>query len=150
ERWQRPARALSPEALCVLCDYRFPGNVRELRNVMDYAVICADGETVQPRDLPDRVRYRVELDAGSTQAPVETKELDVFRGSRGTELTRDADQFHDRVRRYEVQLIEEGLRMTRGNVTRAAEFLGIPVRTLTYKMRSYGISRDSASLKSAM
>src|SRR5690606_33032773 len=110
ERWQRPARALSPEALCVLCDYRFPGNVRELRNVMDYAVICADGETVQPRDLPDRVRYRVELDAGSTQAPGETKELDVFRGSRGTELTRDADQFHDRVRRYEVQLIEEGLR----------------------------------------
>ena len=53
--------------------------------------------------------------------------------------------YQDRVREYEVRLIEEGLRLADGNQTRAAELLKIPLRTLSRKIKQYDIKSRKRS-----
>ncbi len=55
-RMERPVEGFSPAALALLKRYAFPGNVRELRNVIERAVLFSRGSDVQPEDFPDRLR----------------------------------------------------------------------------------------------
>ncbi|HEY1955329.1 MAG TPA: sigma-54-dependent Fis family transcriptional regulator [Polyangiaceae bacterium] len=52
KKLEKNVTRISPEALAVLASYDFPGNVRELRNAIEHAVIMADGETIEPAHLP--------------------------------------------------------------------------------------------------
>jgi DNA-binding NtrC family response regulator len=114
-----PSLRLSPEAVAALESYGWPGNVRELRNVIERAAaLCAaSGSTILPSHLPDAVR------APEASTSGERAGLDV-RGS---------------VRDFERQRIVEALQRTNGNQTQAAELLGLPRRTLAYKMARLGI-----------
>ncbi len=49
---------VSPAALSILLKYEWPGNVRELQNVMQRALVVANGNEVEPEDLPERMRMR--------------------------------------------------------------------------------------------
>jgi two-component system, NtrC family, response regulator AtoC len=125
-------KIISDEALEQLRSYPWPGNVRELRNVIERAMILADGPTLTPDHLPERVRSRSSdtmARTAHTLSPSAT--LPVSGG----------EAYKDRVREYEVQMITEGLRLADGNQTRAAELLRIPLRTLVYKMKLYGLRR---------
>ena len=51
-RWAWPTKRLSPAALAALSAYAFPGNVRELENLIERATVFADGDEIQPADLP--------------------------------------------------------------------------------------------------
>ncbi|MGE0790500.1 MAG: sigma 54-interacting transcriptional regulator [Sandaracinaceae bacterium] len=111
---------LDDEASQLLRAYRWPGNVRELRNVIDRAVVVCRTDRITSADLPPRMRD----EAVSLTAPVEPDE---------------EEDFKDRVRSYETKLILDALRRTDGNQTEAARLLRIPVRTLVYKLRAFGI-----------
>jgi DNA-binding NtrC family response regulator len=52
EQHKKPVSHLSPAALALLMAYDFPGNVRELRNAVEHAVILAEGDTIEPHHLP--------------------------------------------------------------------------------------------------
>jgi DNA-binding NtrC family response regulator len=52
KKLEKSVTRISPEALAVLASYDYPGNVRELRNAIEHAVIMADGETIEPAHLP--------------------------------------------------------------------------------------------------
>ena len=123
------AQAISSDALAALRGYAWPGNVRELRNVIERAALLCDGPELTAEALPERLR-------GSAPAQT-TSDLseDKQRASTG--------RFADLVRSYETQLITEALKAAGGNQTKAAEQLGMPLRTLVYKLRSYGL-RPSA------
>ena len=54
EIYNKPVSTWSPEALALLQEYDWPGNVRELENVIQSAIICADAETIESKDLPER------------------------------------------------------------------------------------------------
>lgn len=58
ERLERPVQTIDPSALRALTGYRFPGNVRELANIIERAVTFCQSNTVHEGDLPDRVRER--------------------------------------------------------------------------------------------
>jgi DNA-binding NtrC family response regulator len=115
------ARDLAPQALAALNAYAWPGNVRELRNVIERAALLCEGTQLELADLPEAVR------SGAAVS-----------GARPTEPAASG-RFADLVRSYETQLIREALASAGGNQTRAAELLGMPLRTLVYKLRSYGL-----------
>ncbi|HKR11031.1 MAG TPA: sigma-54 dependent transcriptional regulator [Pyrinomonadaceae bacterium] len=112
----RPARFLSPAAIEALQYHTWPGNVRELRNVVERAVIICSGEQVErhhfaPYPIEQRVRLREE----------DTLTLPV-----GTPLEE-----------VERQMIMRTLQKTKNNKTRAAELLGISLKTLHNKLNLY-------------
>ncbi|MFL6230914.1 MAG: sigma-54-dependent transcriptional regulator [Pyrinomonadaceae bacterium] len=116
ERHGRPARRLSPSALEVLRAHHFPGNVRELRNVIERAVIICSGTQIErhhiaPYPLDQRARVRSE----------DTLTLPI-----GTPLEE-----------VERRMILRTLQKTDNNKTRAAELLQISLKTLHNKLRLY-------------
>ena len=112
---------VSAEAMALLDAYRWPGNVRELENVMERALVLADGETVLPGDLPERVR-------GQANAPVPPPSA----GEEDLSLKRA-------IRELEERYIRRALQRTRGNRTRAAEILEISARALLYMLKELDI-----------
>jgi DNA-binding NtrC family response regulator len=109
----RAVAGLSDNAMHILMQYSWPGNVRELRNVIERATIVAKGDVIEAGDLPT-------LAAVSASAPA---------GSGGPMLTAGTT-----VDEAEQQLIELTLAHTGGNKTRAAEMLGISLKTLHNKL----------------
>jgi two-component system, NtrC family, response regulator AtoC len=124
-RHRRQLRGVTPLAREVLGAYAFPGNVRELRNAIERAVVVAEGEHVDVQHLPERVRAAARgPDAPSIAPPSPSGPIDL----RG------------RVRAYESDLIRRALDQAGGNRARAAESLGLPVRSLFYKLKELGIT----------
>ncbi len=116
EKHGRPARFLSPAALEALQFHTWPGNIRELRNVIERAVIICSSEQVErhhfaPYPIEQRERLRNE----------DTLTLPV-----GTPLEE-----------VERQMIMRTLQKTKNNKTRAAELLGISLKTLHNKLNLY-------------
>jgi DNA-binding NtrC family response regulator len=114
----KPVKRLSPETLELLSRYPWPGNVRELRNVIESVVVFHQGELIQPADLPVEVRESLALAAPG--APVQA--------AAGEPRTM-AD--------IERQAILETLARTGGHRARAADILGIGLRTLQRKLKEY-------------
>jgi DNA-binding NtrC family response regulator len=111
-RDRRNVRAVTPEAMRMLEMYDWPGNVRELRNVIERATILAKGEFIEPQHLPrfGPAARAVESASGVTIAPGMT------------------------VDEAERKLILATLEASGGNKTRAAEMLGISLKTLHNKL----------------
>ncbi|PYS72462.1 MAG: transcriptional regulator [Acidobacteria bacterium] len=116
EKHGRPARFLSPSALNALQFHAWPGNVRELRNVIERAVIICSGDQIErhhfaPYPIEQRERLRNE---DTISLPVGTPLEEVER-----------------------QMIMRTLHKTKNNKTRAAELLGISLKTLHNKLNLY-------------
>jgi transcriptional regulator with PAS, ATPase and Fis domain len=111
--------SLSKEARDLLLRYDYPGNVRELENIVERAVVLCRGEALTTQDLP------INLREGKAEATLERD-----RGGRSLPDTLDE---------IESQLIRKALESSGGVQTKAAEELGISERVLRYKMKKYGI-----------
>jgi DNA-binding NtrC family response regulator len=111
-------REIGEEALQILSAYDWPGNVRQLESVIERALLLAEGDVIQPADLPASVR------AGIT-APRGPIGLDVPDG--GIDLEE-----------VERTLILRALEKAGGNVSRAARLLGLTRRTLQYRLEKIG------------
>ena len=112
----RQIQGLTPDALTVLAHYPFPGNVRELENILERAVILTEGTAIGNADL----------DLHSTG------------GGAGAPLP-DAKRSSGTLKENERALIVAALSRWEGNRTRAAAELGITRRTLFNKLRRYGL-----------
>ncbi len=110
----KAVKDLAPETLDLLMDYSWPGNVRELENVIHRAVLLAKGEVLEPKDL-------VIEEGLSPRAPHPVRP--------GTSL-----------KEMERWLILETLKKVGGNRTKAAQLLGVSVRTIRNKLKEYRIS----------
>lgn len=136
ERYELPQRSLSQGALRRLVEYSWPGNVRELKNTIDRAVIMAESDEVNARDLPD------EITAGITK----TAMVDGEEGEGdGLRVPFTADFREDR-REFERRYITRCLEHTQGNVTRAAEILDMHRQSLQHKLRQLGLGRRYVSV----
>jgi two-component system, NtrC family, response regulator AtoC len=114
----KPLKRLSPEALEILASFPWPGNVRQLRNVMESVVVFHLGEEVGAADLPAEVRDAQSLSASGS--PVQAVV--------GTPRTMEE---------IERQAILETLDRTGGHRAKAADLLGIGLRTLQRKLKEY-------------
>lgn len=106
----------APETVEHLLRYHFPGNIRELENLVERLQVMLPGELIQPRHLPGSVRDAI--------LPIGNK-LQSFK----TELP-----LRDAVRDFEVQFIQQVLEEESGNRTRAAKRLGVARKTLWEKL----------------
>ncbi len=132
---------LTPEALGLLHRYRWPGNVRELRNAIERAVVITRGSLITVDDLPERIRRHTEPDRAA--APVQTPAAsDSPSAVRGRETAKQLPlDYKSRLHRFEQELIVGALEDAGWNRTEAANGLGMPVRTLSHRMKKLGIEK---------
>jgi two-component system, NtrC family, response regulator AtoC len=128
-RLNKQVDGLEPQAMEVLSRHRWPGNIRELENVIERAVLFADGPQIAVKDLPGDV-----LPGGAVAA---TDALAGMLSDGGEELTGDGlkEQVKAATNRLERQLIVRALEQTGGNVTHAARLLKISRKGLQLKMK---------------
>jgi two-component system, NtrC family, response regulator PilR len=121
------AARLTPEALAALLTYAFPGNVRELENVIERAVALCENNTITPEDL--RLSPHSQQASSATAVPIEDDGEDDS-GDGGL------DSY---ISNLEREAIMKALQETRYNKTAAAKKLGITFRALRYKLKKLGI-----------
>jgi DNA-binding NtrC family response regulator len=114
---KKEIRGVSSEAMDLLLKYDYPGNVRELENVIERAAVIARDPVISIRDLP-------------------FKEVT---SHHGYSVSAEGTTMKDSIETLEFQLIEQALSDAGHNQTKAADILGISERTLRYKMKKYGL-----------
>ncbi len=120
ERLGVEVEGVDPDAMAVLLTYGWPGNIRELENVLERALVLTEGPSISLDDLPEAVR-RPAPDGPSIG--VDRDDLSVKRHGA----------------RLEKYLIQLALDRTGGNKTHAAELLELSPRALRYKIQEYGV-----------
>ncbi len=117
-----PVKIVSPKTLDLLMNYHWKGNVRELENTIERAVILCDGDMITPDHFVLSKQFGIE----PTEGPLPVD---------GTleSVAKDAQK------KAETQRIVSALEETRGNKSRAAEILQVSYKTLLTKIKEYGI-----------
>ncbi len=113
---QRPVKRILQETRDLLQEYPWPGNIRELENIIERCVVVSRNDCLITADLPEKIRCYT----GDCQQMLES----------------DLDQAIDKV---EIQAIQKALKNCQGNRTKAAEQLGISRRSLHRKISKYGL-----------
>jgi two-component system response regulator PilR (NtrC family) len=127
-----PVPAVRPAALTALQDYDFPGNVRELENVLERAIALCENGVIEPADLMLEPAARGTND-GDEEEAVEDED-EAASGAAGGAVGLD-----DYISSIERDAIIKALKETRYNKTAAAKNLGITFRALRYKLKKLGI-----------
>ena len=120
ERMKSEVEGVEPEAMEVLLAYSWPGNIRELENVLERALVLTEGPKISVEDLPEVVRRPAPDGPGIS---IDGADLSVKRQGA----------------RLEKHLIQLALDRTGGNKTQAAELLDLSPRALRYKVQEYGV-----------
>jgi DNA-binding NtrC family response regulator len=105
---------ISPEALNLLSDYSWPGNVRQLENVIERAYALSSGKVINPSDLPPEIQ--------------------------NYSKSQQVDDTNLNLRDNEIKLLKKALLRTKGNKAEAAKLLGINLSTVYRKLDKYGIA----------
>lgn len=127
----RSVRTVSDAVMNLFNASAWPGNVRELRNTLERAIIVCDSTVIEPRHLPPGF--------GSLAPKAPVQEANAVRLSVGTT-----------VEQAEKLLILKTLEATHNNKTRAAEILGISLKTLHNKLKEYGQQSTGAAADAAV
>jgi DNA-binding NtrC family response regulator len=121
ERHRRQITGIDPQAMTALKAYHWPGNIRELENVIERMVIVKGAGVLGLADLPPAIRTpRATTPATGTEIP---------------ELPKDGTDLRAMLEAVEDRMIGEALERTGGNKNRAAELLGLNRTTLVEKLR---------------
>jgi two-component system response regulator PilR (NtrC family) len=121
----RPVVQIEPEAMQRILEYDFPGNVRQLENLIERGVALARGNTIGVEQLPKEVRA---AESGPTR---------VFNVHDDSELPEEGVDLERLVRDFEQSLIRKALDRSGGVKTKAAELLGLSFRQFRYKVSKF-------------
>jgi len=128
-RLKKNVERLEDDALAALSGYSWPGNIRELENVLERTILFAERPVIRAADLPPSLRNRPSLPddatptaSGLPNTPGPLKEI-----------------VKEQVQAIERDLIVRGLEVTNGNVTRTAKLLKISRKSLQMKMKEFGL-----------
>ena len=119
----------SPEVLSLLENYYYPGNVRELENIIERAVVIAATDEITVDCLRPEVRDPALAFEMVRRTEGSSAEIDIARGV----------NFYEEVKRFEIDLIRRALDQTAGHQSRAAQLLGLNATTLNSKIKAYNI-----------
>jgi transcriptional regulator with PAS, ATPase and Fis domain len=117
--------SVSKQVMRQLVDYPWPGNIRELQNVLEHAIVLTSGRVIEAVDLPgSKEEYKQDKKSTSADAPL-----------------------NDWLKEQEKQYLAQKLAVSQGNIAITAKSCGIGVRTLSRKMREYGLDKKSFKQK---
>jgi two-component system, NtrC family, response regulator AtoC len=133
---QRRPPTLAAPALELLQAYCWPGNIRELRNVMERAVLLCDGQEITSEHLPVEKMRIARPDRGPVEAPPHPTPVAGVPGGFSTER-----EWKDNIER---QRLIDALAQSAGNQTRAAKLLGISRRAFCDRLKRYNVPRPRA------
>ncbi len=141
---QPDLEGISPSALDLLTQYRWPGNIRELQSVVRNAILHTSGTVIVPDSLPPEVRNLEPLPStagveGMASPAASTQECDLVKFV-DARLKRDStDLYAECLEEMERFLLTRVLRETQGNQSRAAEILGITRGKVRDRIAAFGI-----------
>ncbi len=116
----RPPKTMEPAALDALMDYGWPGNIRELKNLLERLVIMTQGEMITCADLPETVKPKADI-SGNVVRTADSKSFKVAREV------------------FEKEFIQQKLEEFDGNISRTAEAIDIERSNLHRKIKAFGI-----------
>jgi two-component system response regulator AtoC len=131
ERLAKKIKAIDEPAMQFLAGYQWPGNIRELENVLERCVLFCDDEAIRTEHLPPDVRGNEPPAAGAPGLVVTEEDLHIEGGLK--------DQVKAATASLEKQFIVRALEQTARNVTRAAQLLKISRKSLQTKMKDFGL-----------
>jgi DNA-binding NtrC family response regulator len=123
----KPARSISPPAMEALLNYRWPGNIRELENAVERAVVTSRENVIQPENLPPEV-----LQPAAPKTPFS---IDLEKPL--------PDLLREVTAKVEHQYIKKALKKARGNVGRCARICGLSRRSISAKIAEYKLEKSS-------
>ncbi len=126
-----PRKQFDKEYIKAMKEYRWPGNIRELQNVVEHSLFMCQTDTVTLEDLPDEMQAQT---PGNSQQPLSFK--DILSDDNSLSLG-DAERI----------IITSTLEKTKGNYTKAAKELGIAKSTLYLKLKKHGLDRNLAQIR---
>ncbi|MBX3204654.1 MAG: sigma-54-dependent Fis family transcriptional regulator [Labilithrix sp.] len=140
ERLKKNVTGVEPEALDLLSAYGWPGNIRELENVMERSVLFCDASKLRVEDLPAELRGPGAISTGSI-APSPDPSVDLQSLSPDGGLKEHVKVAMSRLER---DLVSRALKQTNNNVTHAARLLKISRKGLQLKMKELGLREGSS------
>ena len=118
---RKPVRQITAAAMALLEAHPWPGNIRELENAVERAMVLGTGEAIDVDALPAEIRQPPSLDLPPVDLPADGLDLEAT------------------LARIEQRYIEMALQRTRGIQTKAAELLGVSFRQFRYKVRKHSV-----------
>ncbi|HET9532207.1 MAG TPA: helix-turn-helix domain-containing protein, partial [Blastocatellia bacterium] len=131
--YRRSPLKISKDALKVLLDYDWPGNVRQLRNYIERAVVLAEGDKITLDVLPEDLNRKLQENKG--------RDLEMGVADRESINISPSLNFKDAKREFERKFIEKCLDSTSGNITQAASLLGMHRQSLQHKIKELGLTK---------
>jgi DNA-binding NtrC family response regulator len=125
---------LSKSTLKVMLEYDWPGNVRQLRNTIERAVVLTEGDEITLEVLPEEVTEREPQRHNTIQVTEENE-------------TSNITNFKEAKREFEKKHIEKCLDKTAGNITQAAALLGMHRQSLQHKIKELGLTKKFLALE---
>ncbi len=154
-------KGVNEESLKLLSAYGWPGNIRELRNVIEHAFIIESSDYIRPTSLPDTVHKGAQSGQGASEDEDETSRID-FKGIRESVLDRDMSDedvnkyqftfaqvtedndikmdFQVAKDLFEKEFIVQALKLNKGKINQTALKANIPKKTLLRKIEKYDIN----------
>lgn len=129
--YRRNVTAISTQALNVMLEHQWPGNIRQLKNCIERAVVLSEGEEITLKDLPKEILLKTnkvrESESSSDSADLLTME------------------FQEAKKAFERLYIERCLERTAGNITQAAAMLNMHRQSLQHKIKELGLTKKFIS-----
>ncbi len=129
DQFSKPAKEISADAMQALLAYHWPQNVRELRMAMEFAHAMAPDHRIEPSDLPPEILGATTPSSTSISAERAAVNID--------NVPATFQPLSDEVEALERTRMAQALMAADGVKTRAAQLIGMPVRTFTHKLRHY-------------
>jgi len=117
---------ISPEALTMLLNYEYPGNVRELQNIIERAVALGNGNELTPQHLSSYLDEQIQSKRGAIDLDIPADGIDLEKV----------------IEEIERALLLKALDRTKGIKKKAAELLRINFRSMRYRLEKYGLDHD--------
>ncbi len=137
---------LSAGALRALQRYHWPGNVRELANLVERLAILYPNQTVEPADLPARIREHLRPEDEPGEGAVDFSGADYKEALPPAKLPHNGLDLKEHLNHLECELIKQALDECDGVVAHAANLLRMRRTTLVEKLRKYGLRGEEAPM----